>query len=96
MTATIATPNGPQPASDAPAPDIYAATSLADIHAGLAQLHHREATVTQRLNALITSQKDLSRELARLDREPHLGRREAPRPGAVERQGDAGRGRAGR
>lgn len=72
MTATIASANGPPPTGDAP--DIYAATSLADIHAGLAQLHTREATVTQRLNALIASQKDLSRELARLDLlRAHLG-----------------------
>src|SRR5690348_12223250 len=72
MTATIASANGPSPTGDAP--DIYAATSLADIHAGLAQLHTREATVTQRLNALIASQKDLSRELARLDLlRAHLG-----------------------
>jgi hypothetical protein len=67
-----ATPHGAHHESDVP--DIYAAASLADIHAGLAQLHDREATVTQRLNALIASQKDLSRELARLDLlRAHLG-----------------------
>ncbi|KAF1995000.1 glycoside hydrolase family 125 protein [Amniculicola lignicola CBS 123094] len=55
-------------------PDIYAATSVAEIHAALAHLHHQEATVTQRLNALIASQKDLSRELGRLDLlRAHLG-----------------------
>lgn len=55
-------------------PDIFAATSLADMHAGLAQLHQQEASVTQRLNDLIASQKDLSRELARLDLlRAHLG-----------------------
>ena len=55
-------------------PDIFAATSLADIHAGLAQLHQQEASVTQRLNDLIASQKDLSRELGRLDLlRAHLG-----------------------
>lgn len=54
--------------------DIFAATSLADIHAGLAQLHQQEASVTQRLNDLIASQKDLSRELGRLDLlRAHLG-----------------------
>ncbi|KAF1848654.1 glycoside hydrolase family 125 protein [Cucurbitaria berberidis CBS 394.84] len=47
--------------------DIFAATSVAEIHAALHQLHEHEATVTQRLNALIASQKDLSRELGRLD-----------------------------
>ncbi|KZM21911.1 Golgi transport complex subunit 4 [Ascochyta rabiei] len=54
--------------------DIFTATSLADIHAGLAQLHRHEATVTQRLNDLVASQKDLSRDLARLDLlRAHLG-----------------------
>lgn len=56
------------------APDMFAATTLADIHAGLAQLHQQEASVTQRLNDLIASQKDLSRELGRLDLlRAHLG-----------------------
>ncbi|KAJ4374954.1 Golgi transport complex subunit 4 [Neocucurbitaria cava] len=54
--------------------DIFAATSVAEIHAALHQLHQHEATVTQRLNALIASQKDLSRELGRLDLlRAHLG-----------------------
>ncbi|KAF1931947.1 glycoside hydrolase family 125 protein [Didymella exigua CBS 183.55] len=62
------------PSTDAAPPSIHAAASLADIHAGLAQLHHREAAVTQRLNALVASQQDLSRELARLDLlRAHLG-----------------------
>jgi hypothetical protein len=57
-----------------PARDIYAATSVAEIHAALEQLHHQEATVTQRLNALVASQKELSRELGRLDLlRAHLG-----------------------
>ncbi|KAJ4346493.1 Golgi transport complex subunit 4 [Didymosphaeria variabile] len=47
--------------------DVYAATSVAEIHAALAELHQQEAAVTQRLNDLIASQKDLSRELGRLD-----------------------------
>lgn len=56
------------------APDVFAAASLADLHAGLAQLHQHEASVTQRLNDLIASQKDLSRELGRLDLlRAHLG-----------------------
>lgn len=54
--------------------DIFHATSVAEIHAVLNQLHHQEATVTQRLNDLIASQKDLSRELSRLDLlRGHLG-----------------------
>ena len=54
--------------------DIFAATSVADIHAVLHQLHEQEAAVTQRLNALVASQKDLSRELGRLDLlRAHLG-----------------------
>jgi hypothetical protein len=58
----------------APAADVYAATSVADIHAALAHLQLQEATVTQRLNDLIASQKDLSRELGRLDLlRAHLG-----------------------
>ncbi|KAF2011840.1 glycoside hydrolase family 125 protein [Aaosphaeria arxii CBS 175.79] len=54
--------------------DIFAATSVADLHATLAHLHHQEATVTQRLNDLVASQTDLSRELGRLDLlRAHLG-----------------------
>ena len=57
-----------------PARDVYAATSVAEIHAALEQLHHHEVAVTDRLNALIASQKDLSRELGRLDLlRAHLG-----------------------
>ncbi|PSN61429.1 COG4-domain-containing protein [Corynespora cassiicola Philippines] len=62
------------PAPDTTTPDIFAAASVADIHQALAHLHHREAAVTQRLNHLIASQKDLSRELGRLDLlRAHLG-----------------------
>jgi hypothetical protein len=54
--------------------DVYAATSVADMHAALAALHQQEAQVTQRLNDLVASQKDLSRELGRLDLlRGHLG-----------------------
>jgi len=54
--------------------DIYAAATVAEIHATLAHLHHRESKVTQQLNDLIASQKDLSRELGRLDLlRAHLG-----------------------
>lgn len=54
--------------------DIYKAASVADIQATLAHLNHQEAHVTQRLNDLIASQEDLSRELGRLDLlRAHLG-----------------------
>jgi hypothetical protein len=57
-----------------PEPDIFAATSVAEIHAALAHLQLQEATVTKRLDDLIASQKDLSRELGRLDLlRAHLG-----------------------
>jgi isopenicillin N synthase-like dioxygenase len=41
-------------------PDIYKASSVAEIRATLAHLNEREASVTARLNSLIASQKDLS------------------------------------
>ncbi len=54
--------------------DIYKASSVAEIRATLAQLNDKEASVTARLNSLIASQKDLSRELGRLDLlRAHLG-----------------------
>ncbi|KAL6910697.1 calcium-transporting P-type ATPase [Trichoderma evansii] len=43
------------------------AASEAEIRATLAALHERESTVTARLDALIESQADLSRDLGRLD-----------------------------
>lgn len=48
-------------------PDIYNASSIAEIKATLSHLHHQEASVTSRLDALVASQKDFSRELGRLD-----------------------------
>ena len=50
-----------------PQPDIFNASSVAEIKATLSHLHTQEASVTARLDALVTSQKDLSRELGRLD-----------------------------
>ncbi len=47
--------------------DIFEAKSIAEIRASLARLSEQEASVTTRLNHLITSQKDLTRELGRLD-----------------------------
>lgn len=47
--------------------DIFNASSVAEIKAALSRLHSQEASVTARLDALVTSQRDLSRELGRLD-----------------------------
>lgn len=46
---------------------IYNAKSVSEIRAALAELHQKEATVTTQLDALISAQKDLQRELGRLD-----------------------------
>ncbi|KAL5332591.1 COG4 transport protein-domain-containing protein [Aspergillus crustosus] len=54
--------------------DIYNASSVAEIKATLTHLHEQEATVTARLDALVASQKDFSREFGRLDiLRAHLG-----------------------
>ncbi|KAI9751882.1 MAG: hypothetical protein M1835_001162, partial [Candelina submexicana] len=56
------------------APDICKASSVAEIQATLAKLNNQEASVTARLDSLIASQRDLSRELGRLDLlRAHLG-----------------------
>lgn len=47
--------------------DVYQGKSIAEIRASLSYLSEQEASVTARLNNLITFQKDLSRELGRLD-----------------------------
>ncbi|KAH0123937.1 hypothetical protein KCU67_g17786, partial [Aureobasidium melanogenum] len=47
--------------------DIYKASSVAKIRATLAELGQQEATVTARLDALLASQRDLSRQLTNLD-----------------------------
>jgi conserved oligomeric Golgi complex subunit 4 len=47
--------------------NICEASTLDDIQTTLAHLNRQEATVTARLDALIASQNDLSRELGRLD-----------------------------
>lgn len=53
---------------------LFAAASVAEMHAALHELHQHEAAVTQRLEQLVASQQDLSRELARLDLlRAHLG-----------------------
>ncbi|KAL2756314.1 hypothetical protein ACRALDRAFT_1050376 [Sodiomyces alcalophilus JCM 7366] len=53
--------------SPTPLPDIYAASTAADVRTALSALHARESNVTKRLNALLGSQADLARELGRLD-----------------------------
>jgi hypothetical protein len=76
MVPRMATTNGHTPeilpvtnVSNKPSPqlDIFNASSVAEIKATLSHLHTQEASVTARLDALVTSQKDLSRELGRLD-----------------------------
>lgn len=53
---------------------IYESSSLAAIRASLATLHTRDAAISSRLQTLIASQADLSRELGRLDLlRAHLG-----------------------
>lgn len=47
--------------------DVYQANSIAEIRKSLSHLSEKEASVTARLNDLIHSQKDLTRELGRLD-----------------------------
>lgn len=60
--------------SNSSSSDIYNASSVAEIKATLTQLHEQEAAVTARLDALVASQKDFSRELGRLDLlRAHLG-----------------------
>ncbi|CAL5874941.1 uncharacterized protein PFLUO_LOCUS9243 [Penicillium psychrofluorescens] len=68
-------PVEPLAASDAAAsPDVFNASSVAEIKATLSHLHTQEASVTARLDALVSSQKDLSRELGRLDlMRAHIG-----------------------
>ena len=58
------TENG-QTASDAR--DVYNARSIAEIRAALAELHKKDARVTSQLDTLVNAQKDLQRELGRLD-----------------------------
>ncbi len=50
-----------------PVLEIYKASSVADIKSTLARLGQQEASVTSRLDSLLASQRDLSRDLGRLD-----------------------------
>ncbi|SPN97065.1 related to conserved oligomeric golgi complex component 4 [Cephalotrichum gorgonifer] len=54
-------------AAQAPRPNIRDATTPSEIRAALASLHQRESSITDRLDALLSSQADLNRELSRLD-----------------------------
>ena len=47
--------------------NIYSASTVDEIHASLSELAEREATITTRLEALLSNQKDFSRTLSRLD-----------------------------
>ena len=48
-------------------PEISSTRTIAEIRATLAELKSKEQAVTQQLDTLISSQKDLQRELSRLD-----------------------------
>lgn len=48
-------------------PSVYDAKSVSEIRAALSELHVKEARVTSQLNTLVNAQKDLQRELGRLD-----------------------------
>ena len=48
-------------------PGIYSATSVDEIRAALTELSQRDAAVTARLDTLLSTQKDLTRQLGRLD-----------------------------
>ncbi len=50
-----------------PNPTVLQANSISEIRAALTQLAQQEATVTSRLDALLASQKDVLRDLGRLD-----------------------------
>lgn len=65
-TPAMAFTNGDQPTTDS-RPDVYTAGSVDDIRNGLAELSQREAAVTARLGTLLQTQKDVSRQLGRLD-----------------------------
>ncbi|KAK1051297.1 Golgi transport complex subunit 4, partial [Friedmanniomyces endolithicus] len=54
-------------ANDGASANVYSATSVDEIRSALAELRQRDATVTARLDELLASQKDLNRQLGRLD-----------------------------
>lgn len=46
---------------------VYNARSVAEIRAALAHLHEKDVAVTSRLDSLVAAQRDLQRELGRMD-----------------------------
>ena len=71
---TVNFPDGDADHDEHCQPDIFNASSVADIKATLSFLHNHEASVTARLDALVASQRDFSHELRRLDLlRAHLG-----------------------
>lgn len=71
---TASPPDHPTAQTGPATSDIFNASSVAEIKATLSHLQDQEATVTAQLDALVTSQKDFSRELGRLDLlRAHLG-----------------------
>jgi hypothetical protein len=61
VTTTTTTNNSTAP------PGIHNASDETELRAALAALHSRESTITKRLDSLIASQSDMSRDLGRLD-----------------------------
>ena len=57
----------PQPHDEAETIPMDKASSVAEIRATLAKLKEQETTVTHRLNELVSSQRELSRDLGKLD-----------------------------
>ncbi|EME42765.1 hypothetical protein DOTSEDRAFT_90056 [Dothistroma septosporum NZE10] len=53
--------------AEEPAPSVRHAFTAEDIRAALQELSRREAAVTSRLDTLLATQKDVSRQLSRLD-----------------------------
>lgn len=67
MNGTASSPSLEQSQNISANNGIYSAKSVADIRAALAELQEQEAKVTKQLDRLTSSQKDLQRELGRLD-----------------------------
>lgn len=67
-------PSEQQHRGNAPAADIFNAGSVREIKSSLSLLHDQDLSVTSRLDTLVASQKDFSRELGRLHLlRAHLG-----------------------
>ena len=65
--AVVATPANQGAAAMTATAGIDSATSEGDLREALASLHNREHTISKRLDSLMASQADLSRDLGRLD-----------------------------